>query len=102
MYAIRSYYDFRLKTDDATVLIDPFFTGNPSAPFGYEEIDACDLILLTHDHSDHIGQTLELAKKHKAEVVSMFDIIRHENIARGLARYRRHIDARQQRSYNFV
>jgi len=68
--------NFRMKTDDATVLIDPFFTGNPSAPFGYEEIDACDLILLTHDHSDHIGQTLELAKKHNAEVVSMFDIIR--------------------------
>lgn len=67
--------NFRLKTDDATVLIDPFFTGNPSAPMGHEEIDDCDLILLTHDHSDHVGQTLELAKKHDAEVVSIFDII---------------------------
>lgn len=67
--------NFRLKTGDATVLIDPFFTGNPSAPIGHEDIDECDLILLTHDHSDHIGQTLELSKKHDAEVVAIFDII---------------------------
>lgn len=67
--------NFRLATDDATILIDPFFVGNPSSPTTYKQIESCDLILVTHDHPDHIGQTLELAIKHDAEVVAIFDII---------------------------
>jgi L-ascorbate metabolism protein UlaG (beta-lactamase superfamily) len=67
--------NFMLKTGDATLLIDPFFVGNPTSPTTYKEIEKCDLILITHDHSDHIGQTLELAIKHDAEVVAIFDTI---------------------------
>ncbi|WP_319467645.1 metal-dependent hydrolase [uncultured Pseudodesulfovibrio sp.] len=67
--------NFTIRTDDATILIDPFFVGNPAAQSTHKDIDACDLILVTHDHSDHIGQTLELAVKHDAEVVAIFDII---------------------------
>jgi len=67
--------NFKIKTGNATVFIDPFFVGNPSSPITYKEIDACDLILVTHDHSDHIGQTLELAIKHDAEVVAIFETI---------------------------
>ncbi|MDD3311477.1 metal-dependent hydrolase [Pseudodesulfovibrio sp.] len=67
--------NFSLKTPNGTVFIDPFFAGNPTAPISYKEVDACDLILLTHDHGDHVGQTLELAERHDAEVVAMFDII---------------------------
>ncbi|BDQ33131.1 metal-dependent hydrolase [Pseudodesulfovibrio portus] len=67
--------NFRIKTGDADLLIDPFFVGNPSAPIGYEDVDHCNLILVTHDHSDHIGQALELAIKHDAEVVAIFDVI---------------------------
>jgi L-ascorbate metabolism protein UlaG (beta-lactamase superfamily) len=69
--------NFRIKTGDTTVLIDPFFVGNPTSPTTHKEIDACDLILVTHDHNDHIGQTLELAAKHDAEVVAIFDIIQN-------------------------
>jgi len=68
--------NFGLKTPNGTVLIDPFFAGNPTAPISWQDVDACDLILLTHDHGDHVGQTLELAARHNAEVVAMFDIIR--------------------------
>lgn len=67
--------NFRIKISDADLLIDPFFVGNPSAPISYKDIDDCNLILVTHDHSDHIGQTLELAIKHDAEVVAIFDVI---------------------------
>lgn len=67
--------NFRIKTDDATVFIDPFFVGNPMAPFTHEDVNECDLVLLTHDHGDHLGQTLELSATHKAEVVAIFDII---------------------------
>ncbi|QGY40615.1 metal-dependent hydrolase [Pseudodesulfovibrio cashew] len=67
--------NFRLATGETTLLIDPFFEGNPSAPVTYEDIEACDIILVTHDHGDHIGQTLELAQKHNAKVVAIFDLI---------------------------
>lgn len=67
--------NFQIKTGDATVLIDPFFVGNPSAPTTYKDIENCDLILVTHDHNDHVGQALELATIHDAEVVAIFDII---------------------------
>lgn len=75
--------NFRLKTEDTTLFIDPFFVGNPSAPITHKEIEACDLILVTHDHTDHIGQTLEMAIKHDAEVIAIFDIIQ-ALIAQGL------------------
>lgn len=67
--------NFRLKTAGATLFIDPFFVGNPSATTSYKDVDECDLILVTHDHHDHIGQTLEMAVKHDAEVVAIFDVI---------------------------
>ena len=74
---------FGLKTGGKTVLIDPFFAGNPSAPVTHEDIDACDLILVTHDHADHIGQALELAARHDAEVIAIFEIIQ-DLIGKGL------------------
>lgn len=69
--------NFRIRTGDTTVLIDPFFVGNPTSPTTYQEIDACDIILITHDHQDHIGQALELGIKHDAEVIAIFDIIQN-------------------------
>ena len=74
---------FGLKIGETAVLIDPFFAGNPSAPVTHEEIDVCDLILVTHDHPDHIGQALELAARHDAEVIAIFDIIQ-DLIGKGL------------------
>jgi len=67
--------NFRIKTGDTTMLIDPFFVGNPASLTTYQEIEECDLILVTHDHTDHVGQTLELAIKHDAEVITIFDSI---------------------------
>ena len=67
--------NFRMAKGDTALYLDPFFVGNPSAPTSYEAVEQCDLVLVTHDHADHIGQTLELALKHDAEVVAIFDII---------------------------
>jgi L-ascorbate metabolism protein UlaG (beta-lactamase superfamily) len=69
--------NFRIKTRDAVVLIDPFFVGNPASPTTYKDIERCDLILITHDHNDHVGQALELAVRHDAEVVAIFDVIQN-------------------------
>ncbi len=57
------------------VLIDPFITGNPLSPFKAEEIKA-DLIVVTHGHGDHLGDTVEIAKKNDAPVVCIHELSR--------------------------
>lgn len=65
---------FRLTTAQGPVLlIDPFLEGNPSAPVGPGDIATADAILVTHDHGDHVGQTLNIAVNTGATVVAMFD-----------------------------
>lgn len=57
------------------VLIDPFITGNPKAPVSAEEIVA-DAILVTHGHGDHLGDTVEIAKRNKALVICIHELSR--------------------------
>jgi L-ascorbate metabolism protein UlaG (beta-lactamase superfamily) len=64
---------FELADGDATILIDPFLTGNPKAAIGAEDV-AATTILLTHGHADHIGDTVAIAKRTGAPVVAMAEI----------------------------
>ena len=66
---------FRLDFGGKAVLIDPFFTGNPG--FGGDKEAAqkgVSHILLTHGHDDHVGDSVEIAKKTGAKIVSTFEI----------------------------
>lgn len=67
--------NFRIKAGETVFLIDPFFVGNPAAPTRYTDIETAHVILVTHDHSDHVGQALEIATRLDAEVVGTFDTI---------------------------
>ena len=44
------------------ILIDPWF-GNPKSPRSADSIDACDLLLVTHGHSDHLGDAVALGSR---------------------------------------
>jgi L-ascorbate metabolism protein UlaG (beta-lactamase superfamily) len=48
--------------DGRTILIDPWF-GNPSSPKTADQVDRCDLLLVTHGHSDHVGDAVALASR---------------------------------------
>jgi len=61
-------------SDTKRVVIDPFLTGNPSASVSAEELGPVDMVLVTHGHGDHLGDAVELAKKHGAVFVAMHEI----------------------------
>ena len=64
---------FELSDGDATVLIDPFLTGNPKAAISADDA-AATTILLTHGHGDHIGDTVAIAKRTGAPVVAIVEL----------------------------
>ncbi|WP_320175524.1 metal-dependent hydrolase [Maridesulfovibrio sp.] len=67
--------NFTIKSDDKTVIIDPFFKGNPKASTTWESISKADAVLVTHDHGDHIGQAVEICKATGATLVCIFDLV---------------------------
>jgi L-ascorbate metabolism protein UlaG (beta-lactamase superfamily) len=64
---------FALEHDGKTVLVDPFLTGNPKAAAKADEV-AADAIFLTHGHGDHIGDTVDIAKRTGATVVAIVEL----------------------------
>lgn len=63
----------RVKTATHTILIDPFITGNELCDLDPNEVEA-DVILLTHGHNDHVGDTVEIAKRTGALVVALNEL----------------------------
>ncbi len=63
----------KIETNGKTILIDPFITGNELTDLKAEEVKV-DAILLTHGHGDHVGDTVELAKRNDAVVVAPFEL----------------------------
>src|SRR5919205_3443398 len=64
---------FELSDGDTRVLVDPFLSGNPKAAVGPDEVDPTT-ILLTHGHADHIGDTVDIAKRSGAPVVAIVEL----------------------------
>ncbi|RXI98541.1 metal-dependent hydrolase [Anaerobacillus alkaliphilus] len=62
-----------IEANDKRIIIDPFIRGNGSTTLNVEELKV-DVILLTHGHNDHVGDTVELAKKNHALVVAPFEL----------------------------
>ncbi|WP_221029824.1 metal-dependent hydrolase [Actomonas aquatica] len=64
---------FLVETAHHRILIDPFLSGNPSAPISVDEAK-CDYILLTHAHSDHSADAEAIATANNATIVANFEI----------------------------
>jgi len=69
---------FRIETGSSVLLIDPFLTGNGVFEASDMSIDEATAgvtqIALTHGHDDHVGDTVEIAKKTNAKVIAVFEL----------------------------
>src|SRR5436189_5974063 len=48
--------------------------GNPMCPEKEKEIKKVDVMLCTHGHFDHIGDAVEIAKKHNPMDVGIYEL----------------------------
>ncbi|MDQ2911019.1 MAG: metal-dependent hydrolase [Actinomycetota bacterium] len=65
---------FRLDSPGGKrIYVDPWL-GNPKCPESEKEPERIDVIAITHGHDDHVGETVELTKKFKPEVVAMVEL----------------------------
>lgn len=64
---------FSIEHEGTTLLVDPFLTGNPKASANADEI-AADAILVTHGHSDHLGDTAAIASRTGAPIATIVEI----------------------------
>lgn len=65
-----------IQRGNATLLIDPFITGNPAATVKASELKPTH-IAVSHGHADHLGDTVELAKRTGATVFCNFELGEH-------------------------
>jgi len=64
---------WKIETGEHTLLIDPFLSGNPTAPITPDQVHP-DYILVSHGHGDHLGDTVSIAQRVGATVISNYEI----------------------------
>lgn len=77
-YLGHSFFEIVLKGLDGvqkTILIDPWVE-NPLCPVKLKDYEKAkvDYIIVTHDHGDHLGNAIELAKLTGATIVGVYEI----------------------------
>ena len=66
---------FRLDTPEGKrIYVDPFLSGNPKCPESEKEPERIDVIAITHGHGDHVGDTVQLSRKFKPDIVAIIEL----------------------------
>ncbi len=65
--------NFQINSGGVSVLIDPFFEGNPVCSTNYRDIQKPDIVLVTHDHGDHVGDAIRICNQTQARCVCVYD-----------------------------
>jgi len=65
---------FRIKLGGKTIFVDPWLEGNPKSPMKPSDITEADIVCVTHDHSDHMGDAVEICRRTGATLVGIHEI----------------------------
>jgi L-ascorbate metabolism protein UlaG (beta-lactamase superfamily) len=87
-----------VETEEAKVIIDPFLSGNPNSGISPDEISV-DAVLLTHGHSDHFGDALEIAKKNGCPIFAVYELAEYCRIKGAQVK---HMNTGGSHSYNGI
>ncbi|MBC1473717.1 metal-dependent hydrolase [Listeria grandensis] len=63
----------KVVTEDVTILVDPFISGNPKCDLVVAE-EKPDYIIVTHGHDDHVGDTVAIAQQTGATVIANVEL----------------------------
>lgn len=63
-----------IEDRDVKAIIDPFISENPNCPLKVDGLRDITHIFVTHGHGDHLGDTIEIAKKWNSIVICNFEI----------------------------
>jgi L-ascorbate metabolism protein UlaG (beta-lactamase superfamily) len=67
---------FRIQTPAGKIiLVDPWVMGNPMCPEKDRDVGHVDVMLCTHGHFDHIGDAVEIGKRHNPKIVGIFELV---------------------------
>ena len=80
---------FAISDGKYRLLVDPFITGNPKATVSAKDVTA-DFILLTHGHGDHLGDTMDIARRCNSLIIAPNEL-GHFVENKGLRAHRMHI-----------
>ena len=64
---------FTFSNESQTLLFDPWLSGNPEAVCSADEVHA-DAILVTHGHSDHLGDAIAVAKRLSCPIIAAYEL----------------------------
>ncbi len=100
-----TYYghsNFLISNDEVSILIDPFFTGNPFQE-DKDNVNTVkpDIIVVTHAHGDHLGDSVGISERTGAEVVSNFEISNFMQ-EKGVNTHPLHIGGKKKYEWGFI
>ena len=66
---------FRFESEKGTIVyFDAWLDNNPTAKLKVSEITKADLVIATHGHQDHVGDSFEICKRTRAKFVSYYEL----------------------------
>ncbi len=57
------------------IVIDPWLTDNPACPIKAEEVKSANMVLVTHDHFDHVANATDIATRTGAVLVAQPEVL---------------------------
>lgn len=65
---------FEIEIASRIFLVDPWLDSHPTSSVKASEITQTDVVYITHDHGDHLGDAFDICKRTKSAFVATFEL----------------------------